>query len=179
LRLPAWRCRWVAASSGPAGILVAGPRTLLGNIGVTVLQPPWSPIPPEANLRSWGKKRNAEGLRPSARPDTWRGQRGKAGLRDTPKPSAETCLCTPHVQFLRKREPGKRWSVERYRYAGNRAGPAELGDAARHGGPGRDPASGLAGILAAGPVGPVRNNGVVVTTPGCHHPTPSAPDGHS
>ena len=26
---------------------------------------------------------------------------------------------------------------------------------------------------------PVRNNGVVITTPGCHHPTPSAPDGHS
>ena len=26
---------------------------------------------------------------------------------------------------------------------------------------------------------PVRNNGVVITSPGCHHPTPSASDGHS
>jgi hypothetical protein len=35
------------------------------------------------------------------------------------------------------------------------------------------------GFWRPGLWGQVRNNGVVVTTPGCHHPTPSAPDGHS
>jgi len=35
---------------------------------------PFDPIPPEADLRSWGKRIDAEGLRPSARPDGWHGR---------------------------------------------------------------------------------------------------------